>query len=58
MIEDHRYIGDLGTEVWSHQDRIDRRTLSPRLPNTKGHCECNSYQIVCSLLVLEKESFI
>jgi len=24
---------DLGTEPWSHQDRIDGRVLSPLLPN-------------------------
>jgi hypothetical protein len=27
---------DLGTELLAHQDRIDSRILSPRLPNTHG----------------------
>ena len=27
---------DLGTELWTHQDRIDSQVLSPRLPNIYG----------------------
>jgi hypothetical protein len=27
---------DLGTELWTHQDKIDSRVLSPRLPNLYG----------------------
>ena len=27
---------DLGTELWTHQDRINSRVLYPKLPNSDG----------------------
>ena len=56
---------DLGIELWTHQDRIGSRVLSPKVQNTKDWiCEYNSYLRVLiivlfySLLILEKKLFI
>ena len=27
---------DLGTELWTHQDRVENGARSPRLPSTSG----------------------
>ena len=50
---------DLGTELWTHQDRLDNKVLYPTLPNVYSFHNCSYYvSLLYNLLMLEKESFI
>ena len=50
---------DLGTELWTHQDRLDNKVLYPTLPNVYSFHNCSYYvSLLYNLLMLEKEAFI